>query len=82
MSPTGPVSRPGRGGRRHRGAQTVFPEMSAGLKDTSRGPEGGAGERQRGEERREGANIWGGAFSTQLPFDATSARLVPADVLH
>lgn len=40
----------GRCGRRHCGAQTVITEMSAGLKDTSRGPEGGAEERERGEK--------------------------------
>lgn len=51
VSQTGPASKPGTAWtQRLWGSDSVITEMSAGLKDTSRGPEGGVEERERGEK--------------------------------
>lgn len=76
MSRTDSASKPGTAWRqRLEGSDSVITEMSAGLKDTSRGPEGGVKE----GERRKGANICWCAFSTQLPFNATRVPFTPAN---
>lgn len=77
LSRTDSASKPGTAWRqRLEGSDSVITEMSAGLKDTSRGPEGGVKE----GERRKGANICWCAFSTQLPFNAMRVLLTPANV--